>query len=321
MRLVMATTDFVGKVLAYPIYTNKGLIFMNPGYTLTEVAIQRIRNIGIAYIYIEDEIGDTIDIVQALNDTIRLNVLEELQVFYSQIKKKKQINEQQINKLAEMILNNVNISENAVLHNDYGVDDPISRLSVHCLDVAVRCVAGLRGRKENLDNVKKIILSSLLHDIGALVGSDKVNVTSFEMIKTQTNLPPTVYIPILHIHERVDGTGPNKVPRERLYLNSQVLHIANNYSDLVQELNRPYEAMEALSAHAVGKFDLDVFRSIVNVIYCYPSGLMVKITGGKFGIICKQNIDFPTRPVLKLMDGSILDLMSNPSIFIETTLD
>ncbi len=100
-----------------------------------------------------------------------------------------------------------------------------------------------------------------------------------------------------------------------------MLHIANNYSEFVQELRRPYEAMEALSADAVGKFDLDVFKSIINVIYCYPSGLLVKLTGEQFGIVTKQNADFPTRPILTMTDGTQLDLTRNNSIFIETTLD
>ncbi len=321
MRLVLATLDHVGKKLAYPIYTNKGLIFMNPGYTLNEVAIERIRNIGITYIYIEDDISHGLNIVQAMTDTLRLNILKDLQDFYTAIQKKGQINELMINKLADLIMNNTNISENAVMHNDYGVDNPISRLAVHSLDVAVRCLAGLRNRKDNFDNIKKIILSALMHDIGTLVDCDEPRIASYEMIKKQTSFPPTVYIPILHIKERIDGNGPDKIQKEKLFINSQVLHIANNYSEFVQELRRPYEAMEALSADAVGKFDLDVFKSIINVIYCYPSGLLVKLTGEQFGIVTKQNADFPTRPILTMTDGTQLDLTKNNSIFIETTLD
>ncbi|OON98474.1 MAG: hypothetical protein ATN35_04905 [Epulopiscium sp. Nele67-Bin004] len=321
MRQIFVSNNHIGKTIALPIYTNKGFIFVREGNVLTEALIEKLHGIGIAYIYVEENFADNVVIELALPDTLRLTVLQELQALYKDIEKNRRVNEAAFTKIARNILMHINVSENSILPQDHATNDFISKLAMHSLHVAVSCIYGLKNRREKIDLIEKVIITALLHDVGKLIDKNDPLQAGVEVIKSTTNYPATIYIPIMHLNERYDGTGPLKVKGDSLFLNSQVLHIANDYVNLLSKYNRVYEAVETLSADAVGKFDMDIFKSVTDAFYCYPNGLMVQLLDKREGIVVRQNKNFTTRPVVMTTTNEVVDLVTSPTIFIASTLD
>ncbi len=321
MRQIFLSNNHIGKTIALPIYTNKGFIFVREGNVLTEALIQKLHGIGIAYIYVEESFSDDVVIELALPDTLRLSILQDLQSLYKEIEKNRRVNEVEFTKIARSILMHINISENSILPQDHATNDFVSKLAMHSLHVAVSCIYGLKSRREKIDLIEKVIITALLHDIGKLIDKDNPIQAGVEVIKNTTSYPATIYIPIMHLNERFDGTGPLKVKGESFFLNSQVLQISNDYVNLLSKYNRVYEAMETLSADAVGKFDMEIFKSVTNAFYCYPNGLMVLLLDNRQGIVIRQNRNFTTRPVVMTTTNEVIDLIQNPTVFIAGTLD
>ncbi|OOB80577.1 MAG: hypothetical protein BEN19_04160 [Epulopiscium sp. Nuni2H_MBin003] len=254
-------------------------------------------------------------------ETIKKTILAKLKLLYLQVQKKRTINENLLKDIVNLIKFNVNINENAVLFKDIIANDKVSDISMHSLEVAVLCIRAMKNARVGYDAVEKIMYSSILHDIGKLVdNTENHRRTAFDMIKASTSLSPVVYIPILHIHEKIDGSGPEKVKAESLHINAQVLHIANNYSNLLAKIPSPDEAVERLQADALRKFDLAIFNKAIEVFYCYPNGVKVELTTGDKALVIQQHVGFPTRPVIVTDDGTNIDMMESPSIFIKHIL-
>ncbi len=321
MRLVKVSNDHIGKILAHSIYTNKGLVFMKSGITLTQVLIERIQNLGLVHMYIDDEFAGDISIELTFSDNSRLEILQELQTQYQSIQKTHKINEIAFLKLTDRIVREINVNENAVLPSDCLTNDEISKIAVHCLEVAVYCVKGFRTNPGGTEAIKKVVLSALLHECGKLIGAEDPVRAAFEMVKGTTNLAPTVYTPILHIHENLEDSltaNPNK--GNTLFLNSQILNIANDYSNLLDQTQEASQALEILIANSPHKYDEAVFKSMTKIIYCYPTGLVVELSDGNVGIVCRQNTEFPARPVLILKTSEVLNLVDHPTVFVTKIL-
>ncbi len=119
--------------------------------------------------------------------------------------------------------------------------------------------------KLNLDDKRKLILATELHDIGKVIVSDEIlkkpstlNKEEFEIIKKHSEsgyriakLTPTIkHVSefILHSHERWDGKGyPNGLEGNEIPLLSRMMHIIDAYDVMIN--HRPYKkAMTVESA-------------------------------------------------------------------------
>ncbi|WP_305767773.1 HD-GYP domain-containing protein [Candidatus Epulonipiscium viviparus] len=321
MRLVIASQKHIGKKLAYPIRTNKGLIFMPQGRELTASIITRIRNLGITYIYIEEKFSDEVVIELIFEDPIKLEILNNLSSFYSSIKKNGIINERLLTQTIRMIIENINLNENAILYKEPSKDE-IEQLSLHSLEVAIYCISISKNRRIRFQDIENITSSALLHDIGKLKDAQKPHLEiALDLIKNNATFSPMVYVPILHIHEKIDGTGSYKVTGTKLHPHSQILHIANNYSNLIDKVTDINQRIEMMNMEASSRYDLNLFKQAMEVLYCYPNGLMVELTNSEQGLVCRQNIGFPSRPIIISNEGKIIDLMKEPTLFIKEIID
>lgn len=145
---------------------------------------------------------------------------------------------------------------------------------------------------------------------------------SYELIKDRFDISAQIKVAVLYHHENVDGTGyPNGVMGDEQTLFTKIIHAADVYDALVSK--RPYkepyapcEAAEYLMGGCGILFDQEVIEVMLRAIPLYPKGTEVELSDGRVGIV-KENADAHNlRPVLRLMDGTTLDLADRTSMSI-----
>lgn len=301
MRLILLNEKQLGKVLANSVYTKEGVIFIKSGVTITERVLERLASIGVATAYIEDDNKDIV-LQEVIESQLKMSILDKIKKLFISIKKSKLVNKEEVDEIIKLILENIDVSENSVYFNNCIDNNELSVLALHTLEVSIYCVKIATYRNFSAERIETILTSSLLHDIGKLFddNSKPHNEVAYEMIKLNNSFGATVYVPVLHQFERVDGQGPCGVKGDKVYENSQILHIANDYANLIEAGLMAYEAIEKITSDALNKFDSTVFKDSINAFYCYPNGMGVILNNGKKAVVLRQNKGFPSRPTVSV---------------------
>jgi diguanylate cyclase (GGDEF)-like protein/PAS domain S-box-containing protein len=136
------------------------------------------------------------------------------------------------------------------------------------------------------DDVQKIAVAGLLHDIGKVAISKEIltkdgplNANERDLMKQHPLIGSSVVGPsengidisdaILHHHERLDGTGyPLGITQEEIPIPSRIITIADSYDTMVsQNLYRPpltkAEAIAELRAHKGTQFDAQLTERFI----------------------------------------------------------
>lgn len=136
MRLVLLNESLEGKSVANSIYNENGMIFLKSGSMLTANIIKRLKNMGINTIYIHDDIeNDSLVLKETLDSQIKIRLLKELVGVFKDCQKSKNICYEKVNYIAEELLKNIDLSENAIILNNFTKNDKLYDLAIHSIDV------------------------------------------------------------------------------------------------------------------------------------------------------------------------------------------
>ncbi|ADL53940.1 HD-GYP domain-containing protein [Clostridium cellulovorans] len=300
MKLVLTNDKLIGEILANPIYTENGVMFLNKGNLITDKAISRLKAMGVTTVYIEDN-NDEIDLQEVLATPIKLQAIKAIKEIFEEVKKKEYVNEKRVSEIVRDIMGNINLSENAAMISNLVPNDEISKLAVHSLDVTILTI--MVGIRKNYDDTRllKLGAAALLHDIGHLFTDDKYHVKrAQEILKRNPSILSTTYMAIYYMYEREDGSGLFKVPGEKIHEFAKILGICNEYIHDIsgEKAMLPHVAIEKITAEAVNKFDKTIYKEFLKSVYCYPNGLQVKLNNGQKGMVVMQNNESTTRPIL-----------------------
>lgn len=321
MKLVLLGDSLIGKRLEVPVYSSNGMMVTNKGFELTGKIIDRLNQMGVRMAYIESD-DDEITMQEAIETPIRLQMLKILKAALDEAKKKKYIDEKPIYQIATDIIDNINISENA-LTLSYNVGDfkDGMELPLHLLNTAIYSV--IVGKQRNIAKNKlfDMTVGALLHDVGHLFtkGEDHVQV-GYEFIKKNRAFSVMCAICALTHHKNVNDTGfPNDIRAESLTEYSKIISLCSYYDTLFDSKNKailPHEAIEVIAANAGTMFDTEIYKDFMRSIYCYPNGLPVKLNNGEEGLVILQNRSFPQRPIVKTKN-KIYNLVEHLTLFID----
>ncbi len=94
---------------------------------------------------------------------------------------------------------------------------------------------------------------------------------------------------------------------------TKILHVADVYDALVAKRPyknpySPFEACEFLMGGGGIMFDPKVVESLLRYVPFYPKGTLVKLSDGREGIIVENFGKRNLRPLIRMMDGSMIDL-------------
>ena len=300
MKLVLANDKLIGKVLANPIYTEYGMMFLNKGNTINETVISRLKKMGITTIYIEDG-NDEITLQEVIPTPIKLKSLNLLKELFEEIKKKEYVQEKKVFDILHEIMENINLSENAAFVDNLAPNDDLSKLAIHSLNVTILTLMVSIHKKYDYMKLLKIGEAALLHDIGKLfVDNNDHVIKARDLIKRNPTFSSTTYMSIYYLNEKVDGSGKFGLSGEKIHEFTKILSICNEYVHNINGDNPmlPHVAVEKVLADVGSKFDKEIYKDFTQSLYCYPNGLQVKLNNGQEGIVLMQNSGFTTRPIL-----------------------
>jgi HD-GYP domain-containing protein (c-di-GMP phosphodiesterase class II)/type II secretory pathway predicted ATPase ExeA len=226
----------------------------------------------------------------------------------------------------------------------YG-EEPDVYLLQHCVNVAVQGAKIGMEMGYSEDDLKRLSLAALIHDIGMGNVPEQIWTKKGSLSPSETDemrkhplygyerLKPLDEIAkvVLQEHERMDGSGyPNGPLCGDIHEFSYIIGIADIYDSLLHA--RPYrdkryssfEAIREIVAKEKRRFPASVLKSLV-AYFLFPVGSRVELNSLEKAEVIDENRANPMRPVVKITQGKddreyttpkIVDLERDQKFFI-----
>ncbi len=358
MRLVATKQAKAGEKLGKPIYDLEGRPLLRRGAVLTERLLTRLYNLGIHYIYVEDERLADIEYEDVISDETRREAIQTIKTEFTEIadsvKLNKVINGDRLSvdfsKVVYSILSDIKKNRDAlsILSDVYIYDNYVF---THSLNVTVYTLALAVKLGYNERELLEIGIGALLHDVGKMAvpleilnKPGKLTKEEFEVIKTHPKVGydmlkdlPNISLLTAHCalqhHERINGSGyPYGLKGDEIHEYAQIIGIADVFDAVTSHRSYrkpmlPHEALELLYSGVGTLYDIRYIQEFNQTIAVYPIGLTVVLSDGRVGIVVKQNKGLSTRPVVRIVkeNGKSLDepydvdLVKHPNVTIVAT--
>ena len=221
------------------------------------------------------------------------------------------------------------------------IDDTVFAHSVNSALTARVLGKWLGYNEKDLD---LLTLCGLLHDIGkAFVPSQILNNPKplsaqeidiirqhceygYNLLSAQENLDELVALVAYQHHERANGSGyPLGLTQEEIHPFSSIVAIADAFdamtsSRIYRAAICPFEVIAQFEVMAFDSFDPLYTTTFLNHIVDSYIDAQVRLNDGEEGIIVKVNPAALTRPLLRMLDGSYLDLNEYWDLYIEAVV-
>ena len=333
-----------GMVVAEDIYTNRNELILNCNTVLTNTILNRLKQYGIFHFSVYEPEVEEENIEETKENTAEvvfhkesIRKTEEFQAF----KEEFDVTVQGLRKSFGRILDNdVNdgIAEMAkqveyIIGSGHGTLHVMDMLNcmreyddvtfAHSISVSVLC--NLIGEWLQLKpaDLKVLILSGLLHDIGKLQVSNEIiskpgKLTSeefkaiqehpkfgFEILKDRDLDPRIKHAALMH-HERCDGTGyPGKVSSSGIEYFSKIVSVADVYDAMTADRSYrkgmcPFEVLEIMKADGYLKYDPAILMMFMEKTVQSYINATVQLSDGRIGEIISISKDDITRPLIRI---------------------
>ncbi|SHJ06446.1 metal dependent phosphohydrolase [Clostridium cavendishii DSM 21758] len=355
MRIVNVSSLRGDEILGRQIYDELGRVLLNVGVKLKPYYIEKIKELGISSVYIDDSISKDVDIEESISDQTRqmskYAVKDMVQKYCREGKSDNSSVMNSVNSVIEDILVNKN-----VLINVAEISSSDNNIYSHSVNVCVLSTIIGTHMGYSMIKLKEIATAALLHDIGKIkIMNDKKILAEFktkeELDKYIELMHPKVgynflgdqhiysasvkVVALMH-HERCDGSGyPLKLKGDEINQIAKIVTICDVFDNLIADRNSDgsktvSEVIEYLLGMSNIYFDQEIVKKFTSNIAAFPTGCAVILSSNQKGIVVRQNNSMPTRPVVKVVygkDGSVLlepyeiDLLKELTVFIIKTCD
>ena len=354
MRKILVKNIKGNEILAKSIISNMDTVLMPKGIILKKNYAKKLSELNIQSIYIEDQISEGINEHEITENKIKEQCQE---VVVETIKKYAYSGDSEFDKLNDVVSNIMEemLNQPEVMYNISGVRQKSEEIYSHSLNVCALSVLLAHRLNLSKEKIHEIAVGSMLHDIGYLnipmeeikkkkeseytVNDKKMIrmhvVYGYSIVENAKWISRASKDIILSHHELTDGSGyPMRIKGSKMKIGTKIVSICNAFDNLVygnfEKPMKVYEAIEQIVGLGGEKFDLDVVKLFNESVAAYPVGTIVKTNENEIGIVLRQNIKCPTRPVVRILqdkDGKATsdwvekDLTKNLTIFINECLD
>lgn len=324
MKLELIDRVKPGEILGKSILAFDGKILLNQGTILNSSYMNKIKEMGVYYIYvIDDELEDVEVNDNFLVDLKRsaMNSISNIMKNTLLIKDRKEGIEviKTLEDLIQYIAENADINKSL---NDIQTHN--NQRYVHCVEVCVMSIFLGKTMKLKREQLKELGLAAILHDVGMAKISPKILEKNggyspeellvlrehphkgYEILKQNTGISETVLKSVLQHHERIDGKGyPKGLLGHQIHKYAKIIAVCDMYdlvtnNDNYKKSFKPYDAYELIIGGSSYIFDEEVVFSFRKTFSVYPLGSCVMLSNGIEGYVVKQNKNFPDRPVLRV---------------------
>lgn len=334
MRLLPIEFCRPGMKLGKKIYNDEGLVLLSEHVELTQSIIQRLDQLGLKYVYIEDSRTDDVLIPELITERTRRESIQEIRSNF-RVLMDKPFSEKQsaypslgknFRKVITNLIDELSSHEDAmIMLTDIHTTD--FYLYRHSLNVCIYTVMMALAKGYNAEELMTISLGALLHDIGKtqvpleiLQKPGNLTVEEYEKIKTHSELGYKILkdepnIPLLSAHcayqhhERVDGTGyPRGIKGSEIHEYSRIIGIVDSYDAMTshrvyRSALMPHQALEILYTGTGTLYEQSLLELFRDRIAIYPIGITVKLNTGEIGVVVGLNTMAPQRPIIRVLYG------------------
>lgn len=322
MRLVSLEMLDENMTLARDI-VNRGIPILKKGVSGIDKYAPKLHELGIRYLYVEDNIGSDIKVPDVISDNTRkVSKTILMKTMTSLINNETFHLSELYNSIEQLIYDIRNDDIKQSLSDIRTIDEYTFS---HSISTTVYALLIGKSLNYNMKKLEELALGTILHDIGKiLIDSNilykKETLTYSELmyvrrhveegyryVANRPEIPEASKQIILRHHERLDGTGyPNMLVKNQIDEYSKIAGIADVYDALISD--RCYRkkwkrsnAFKFLLENSDTKFDAELVRLFMKNIAVYPNGTMVRMSDGRIALIKEQNNNMPLRPIVKII--------------------
>lgn len=327
-----------GMKLGRSIYTEQGHVLAGRGFVLTEHAINKLQQLGLPYLHIEQEGTEDIVADQAIRDETVIvlhgalvHVMDELT---GGVRESLSGNVVRFcYDATKLMIEDLRTRKNTLclpVHLSTTLaDGDKQHFLEHAMNVSV-CATRL-GIDEGLDSeeLHALAMGAMLHDIGRLLLPNGLQSRAstgereqymkhaelgFRLLRDSGFPALTAQCALFH-HERNDGSGyPFGVTGAKIHPLHQWISIFDMFDTMVNGRDNgnpmlPHEALEVLYGGAGTLYDMDKVRRLRDNLALFPRGTTVRLSTGEIGVVSGLHEDSKQRPIVRVIrtpDGETL---------------
>jgi HD-GYP domain-containing protein (c-di-GMP phosphodiesterase class II) len=324
MRRMLLDSIKGHELLARDILSDSGIVIMSAGSVVKKEYIKRLTELEIYYVYVEDELSLGVQDQDNIENKIKEQCQEIVKNIIDKYSYQGNGELEEIQGVAEQIIFDI-IEQPEVLFSISGVRRKSESTYSHSINVCALSVLLALRMKLSKAKVREIAVGSLLHDIGynsmqfEYMNCDYSNCSNFEqkemmkhviygyssVIKEDWLTLSSKDIILCH-HERLDGTGyPFHKSDDKIRIGSKIVAVCDTFDSIVYGFLIPkmkvHHAIDYIISQAGIKFDFDIVNCFIESVAAYPNGTVVITNEGEKGIVLRQNVKCPTRPIIRML--------------------
>jgi len=341
------------EILAKDIYSDGGVVLISEGTILKKDYVEKLLELKITDVFVEDEISKEIKVQDITEEKIREQCSEKLEDTLERFSYASGEERRELSRVATEVMEGV-LLQDEVIYTISNVRSHSKSLYEHSLSVAALAVLIAVRAGYSQTETKEIAMGALLHDIGFTSVKEKYQglilseqeekiqkeikrhvVYGYIEVEQQEWVPSVSREIILYHHERLDRSGyPFHMSGDKIKPQVRLVAICDAFDNMVygnlEKRKKVHEALDEIMKNSGIKYDAELVKIFLGSVATYPTGSMVSLNTGKNAIVLRQNAENPTRPVVRLVEQNSngewkrkedKDLSEELSLFIIDTIE
>lgn len=326
MRLINVTEyNHNRMVLARPVLDSKRRVLLAAGRTIDPKIKDRLINMGIKFLFVEDEVSKGISMDDMLDMPTWTDSIQVVKDFYDQVKAHKQDKKKprpeirNIQQIAKKLTDEVKVRPLLVLIPSGTIATELQPYA-HAVNVTILSLLTAKKLGYGETKLKDLAIGALLHDIGkALTDNyEEHSEVGFNYLRDVSQMSiVSAHVAYQH-HEKVDGSGfPRMIKGESVLEFGQICGVANMYENFINiDHLPPHEAMEGVMAASDRYYAYAVVRAFSHSVPTYPPG--TKVVVQNHDAIVTRIHKHLQRPFVRIIEkNKELDLSDHPTLMIK----
>ncbi|WP_042476125.1 HD-GYP domain-containing protein [Bacillus ndiopicus] len=333
MRLISLNVVKEGMVIGKTIWNEAGHPLLHQGVVINHRIIERLRQLNIRYIYIDDLISDGIQIEETVDPIVRHRIVKEITKTFETVRTLKGAQasymiEQQskaISGIVEGLLDTILSSHEflTILSDAYLYDEYLYQ---HSFQVTLYSIAIAKELGYSYEELRLIGIGAILHDIGKLLvpadilkkpgtlTEEEYNEMKlharygFDLLRNLHSISLLVAHCAFQHHERLDGSGyPRGLVEFEIHPFAKIIGVADVFDAVTsnrvyRQKALPSEGIAILEKDAGKLYDAKVVDALKKCIVHYPNGTVLTLSDKRRGIVSRQNELQPALPYLRVFE-------------------
>ncbi|MEG1257172.1 HD-GYP domain-containing protein [Clostridium sp.] len=311
-------------VLGKHVYGEDGRILLKAGVKLNKNYMKRLNELGVYYVYLEDDRLDDIEIEDEKLTVLKQETMKSLKNISRGIGGiSGRIEDEYLNNIDELVEHLMDIGDVNTCLCDVKTHDNYTFL--HSINTGIMSVFFGINLGMKTWAIRELGIAGMLHDVGKLkvpaaiinkdgkLTDDEFSIMKYhpvygsEILKNNFKIPATSIEAVEQHHEKINGKGyPYGLEGHQISKFGKIVGICDVYDAVTSDRSyrrkfEPNQAYELILSGSGTQFDEKLVHIFKETFSVYTLGSCVKLSNGVEGYVIKQNKGFPDRPIIRVL--------------------